>query len=93
MEILRALKYDASKFSVNLICRVPVGNEFVASHIEDDKIDSLALVGHTVVELERRWLSWPDCYDDLLWTHLLPNIVYCDPFDYLFMSKFCMGQA
>ncbi|PKU82817.1 hypothetical protein MA16_Dca006115 [Dendrobium catenatum] len=36
LRILRALKYDPIKFSVNLVCRVPVGNEFVASHVEDD---------------------------------------------------------
>ncbi|KAI0519201.1 hypothetical protein KFK09_005980 [Dendrobium nobile] len=43
LRVLRALKYDPTKFSVNLICRVPVGNEFVASHVEDDDVCEVLL--------------------------------------------------
>ncbi|PKU67623.1 hypothetical protein MA16_Dca025980 [Dendrobium catenatum] len=43
LRILRALKYDSTKFSMNLVCRVPVGNEFVASHVEDDDVCEVLL--------------------------------------------------
>ncbi|KAI0510868.1 hypothetical protein KFK09_011478 [Dendrobium nobile] len=41
--ILRALKYDPSKYSVKLVCRVPVGNEYVASEVEDDEVCEVLL--------------------------------------------------
>ncbi|KAI0498928.1 hypothetical protein KFK09_019826 [Dendrobium nobile] len=56
-------------------------------------IDGPALVGHPVVEAGRRWLSWPDCCDDLLGSHPLPDVVYRDPFDHRITSRFHMGQA
>ncbi|PKU70709.1 hypothetical protein MA16_Dca016907 [Dendrobium catenatum] len=43
LRILRALKFDPRNFSVNLVCRVPVGNEFVASHVEDDDVCEVLL--------------------------------------------------
>ncbi|KAI0503599.1 hypothetical protein KFK09_014533 [Dendrobium nobile] len=56
-------------------------------------IDGPALVGHTVVGAGRRWLSWPDCCDDLLGSHPLADVVYRDPFDHRITSRFRMGQA
>ncbi|PKU61338.1 Serine/threonine-protein phosphatase 7 long form like [Dendrobium catenatum] len=38
-------------------------------------IDGPALVGHAVVGAGRRWLSWPDCCDDLLGSHPLPDVI------------------
>lgn len=48
LKILRALKYDASKFSMNLVGRVPVRNEFVASNIEDDEVCKVVLCQTTM---------------------------------------------
>ncbi|KAI0499649.1 hypothetical protein KFK09_017857 [Dendrobium nobile] len=56
-------------------------------------IDGPALVGHAVVGAGRRWLSWPDCCDDLLGSHPLPDVIYQDPFDHRITSRFHMGQA
>ncbi|PKU80762.1 hypothetical protein MA16_Dca014600 [Dendrobium catenatum] len=36
IRILKSLKYDTSKYSINLVCRLPIGNEFIASVVEDD---------------------------------------------------------
>ncbi|KAL0908763.1 hypothetical protein M5K25_023272 [Dendrobium thyrsiflorum] len=41
--VLKALKYDACKFSVNLVCRVSVGNNFIVSHVEDDEVCKVVL--------------------------------------------------
>ncbi|KAL0904417.1 hypothetical protein M5K25_026523 [Dendrobium thyrsiflorum] len=57
------------------------------------QIDGPALVGQPVVGARRRWLTWPDCCDDLLGSHPLPDVVYHDPFDHRISSKFRMGQA
>ncbi|KAL0927845.1 hypothetical protein M5K25_002060 [Dendrobium thyrsiflorum] len=43
LRVLKALKYDACKFSVDLVCRVPVGNNFIASHVEDDEVCEVIL--------------------------------------------------
>ncbi|KAL0915143.1 hypothetical protein M5K25_015542 [Dendrobium thyrsiflorum] len=56
-------------------------------------IDGPALVGHNVVGAGRRWLSWPDCCDDLLGQHPQRDVVYVDPFNPRVSSKFRMGQA
>ncbi|XP_020675349.2 serine/threonine-protein phosphatase 7 long form homolog [Dendrobium catenatum] len=56
-------------------------------------IDGPALVGHPVVGAGRRWLSWPDCCDDLLGSHPLADVVYRDPFDHRITLRFHMGQA
>ncbi|PKU62041.1 hypothetical protein MA16_Dca012150 [Dendrobium catenatum] len=50
LRILKALKYDPRKFSVNLVCRVLVGTEFVASHVEDDDVCEVLLC-HAETEL------------------------------------------
>ncbi|KAI0493201.1 hypothetical protein KFK09_027477 [Dendrobium nobile] len=50
-------------------------------------IDGPALVGHHVVGAGRRWLSWPDCCDDLLGSHPLADVVYRDPFDHRSTSR------
>ncbi|KAL0927843.1 hypothetical protein M5K25_002058 [Dendrobium thyrsiflorum] len=57
------------------------------------QIDGPALVGQSIVGARRRWLTWPDCCDDLLGSHPLPDVVYRDPFDHRITSKFRMGQA
>ncbi|KAL0904150.1 hypothetical protein M5K25_026224 [Dendrobium thyrsiflorum] len=43
LRVFKALKYDACKFSVDLVCRVPVGNKFIASHVEDDEVCEVIL--------------------------------------------------
>ncbi|PKU75461.1 Serine/threonine-protein phosphatase 7 long form like [Dendrobium catenatum] len=57
------------------------------------KIYGPSFVGHLVVGSSRRWLSWPDCCDDLLGQHSDPDILYHDPFNPWITIKFRMGQA
>ncbi|PKU67589.1 Serine/threonine-protein phosphatase 7 long form like [Dendrobium catenatum] len=57
------------------------------------QIDGPSFVGHPVVGSGRRWLSWPDCYDDLLGQHRDPDVLYHDPFNPRIIAKFKMGQA
>ncbi|KAL0912763.1 hypothetical protein M5K25_016163 [Dendrobium thyrsiflorum] len=43
MRVLKALKYDMSKYTVNLVCRLPLGNEFIGSAVEDDEVCEMVL--------------------------------------------------
>ncbi|KAL0925721.1 hypothetical protein M5K25_004088 [Dendrobium thyrsiflorum] len=43
MRVLKALKYDMSKYTVNLVCRLPLGNEFIGSPVEDDEVCEMVL--------------------------------------------------
>ncbi|PKU75748.1 Serine/threonine-protein phosphatase 7 long form like [Dendrobium catenatum] len=57
------------------------------------QIDGPAFVGHPVVSSGKRWLSWPDCCDDLLGQHPDPYVLYHDPFNPRIIAKSRMGQA
>ncbi|PKU75749.1 hypothetical protein MA16_Dca015629 [Dendrobium catenatum] len=50
IRILKSLKYDTSKYSVNLICRLPIRNEFIASVVEDDEVWQMVL-SHAVGQI------------------------------------------
>ncbi|KAL0909801.1 hypothetical protein M5K25_020699 [Dendrobium thyrsiflorum] len=43
VRVLKVLKYDTSKYTTTLVCRVRVGNEFIASHIEDEELCEIVL--------------------------------------------------
>ncbi|PKU71723.1 hypothetical protein MA16_Dca022215 [Dendrobium catenatum] len=43
IRILKFLKYGTSKYSVNLVCRLPLGNEFIASAVDDDEVCQMVL--------------------------------------------------
>ncbi|PKU70974.1 Serine/threonine-protein phosphatase 7 long form like [Dendrobium catenatum] len=64
---------------------LPVGEMSITlqdvSMILGIQIDGPSFVGHPVVGSGRRWLSWPDCCDDLLGQHPDPYVLYHDPFN------------
>ncbi|KAI0498363.1 hypothetical protein KFK09_021604 [Dendrobium nobile] len=76
---------------------LPVGEMSITlqdvSMILGIQIDGPSFVGHPVVGLGRRWLSWPNCCDDLLGQHPNPDVLYHDPFNPRITAKFKMGQA
>ncbi|PKU67418.1 Serine/threonine-protein phosphatase 7 long form like [Dendrobium catenatum] len=76
---------------------LPVGEMSImlqdVSMILGIQIDGPSFVGHSVIGSGRRWLSWPDCCDDLLRQHPDPDVLYHDPFNPWITSKFRMGQA
>ncbi|PKU62951.1 hypothetical protein MA16_Dca029059 [Dendrobium catenatum] len=50
IRILKSLKYDTSKYSVNLVCRLLLGNEFIASVVDDDEVCQMVL-SHAVGQI------------------------------------------
>ncbi|KAI0504398.1 hypothetical protein KFK09_015350 [Dendrobium nobile] len=76
---------------------LPVGEMSImlqdVSMILGIQIDGPSFVGHPVVGSGRRWMSWPDCCDDLLGQHPDPDVLYHDPFNPRITAKFRMGQA
>ncbi|KAI0511042.1 hypothetical protein KFK09_011660 [Dendrobium nobile] len=76
---------------------LPVGEMSITlqdvSMILGIQIDGPSFVGHPVVGSGKRWMSWPDCCDDLLGQHPDPDVLYHDPFNPRITAKFRMGQA
>ncbi|KAL0902860.1 hypothetical protein M5K25_028467 [Dendrobium thyrsiflorum] len=42
--VLRTLKYNTSKYTMMLVCHLPLGNELIASPVEDDEICEMVLL-------------------------------------------------
>ncbi|KAH0470388.1 hypothetical protein IEQ34_000111 [Dendrobium chrysotoxum] len=38
LRVLKAMKIDASRHTVNIVCRFPVGNDFIATNVDDDEV-------------------------------------------------------
>ncbi|KAI0492252.1 hypothetical protein KFK09_026521 [Dendrobium nobile] len=76
---------------------LPVGEMSITlqdvSMILGIQIDGPSFIGHSVVGSGRRWLSWPDCCDDLLGQHPDPDVLYHDPFNPRITAKCKIGQA
>ncbi|KAL0919735.1 hypothetical protein M5K25_011852 [Dendrobium thyrsiflorum] len=49
--ILRSLKYDTSANTTNLICRFPVNDAFVATHVENDEVCEYMLRAATTTNI------------------------------------------
>ncbi|PKU81198.1 alkylated DNA repair protein [Dendrobium catenatum] len=41
--VLKALKIDASRYTVNIVCRFPVGNDLIATHVDDDEVCDIVI--------------------------------------------------
>ncbi|XP_020686692.1 serine/threonine-protein phosphatase 7 long form homolog [Dendrobium catenatum] len=57
------------------------------------RTDGPALVGPIAIGLGHRWLSWPDCCDELLGSHPEEDVVYHHPSEQNQTSNFRMGSA
>lgn len=56
------------------------------------RVDEPPIIGLIVIGEGKRWDTWPDCCDDLLGRHPLPDVMYHDPFSPHIRSTCRMGQ-
>ncbi|PKU69411.1 uncharacterized protein LOC110105575 [Dendrobium catenatum] len=47
LRVLKALKVDASRYTINIVCRFPVGNDFIATHVDDDEVCDI-VISHAI---------------------------------------------
>ncbi|KAI0531183.1 hypothetical protein KFK09_000736 [Dendrobium nobile] len=47
LRVLKALKIDASRYTINIVCRFPVGNDFIATHVDDDEVCDI-VISHAI---------------------------------------------